>query len=242
MNNDSEWISFSDLMTGLMIIFLFISISYMLQVKNEQKEKDEIFEKYQQTRDLIYEDLKGAFSSGFEKWKVDIDQDLTIKITDASALFEPQLVTDPVKLKKSFTEFLNQFTPLFLEIILKPEYQDKISEVRIDGHTGISDATYEFQTEYYQQMIILSQKRSNKVLEYIMNSDSYQNLNEEQKSRFRFFLTSTGLAYGKALDKDGEYKFISKNIINEGKSMRVEFRIITNSEEVIKEWIKKKEE
>ncbi|OQY38526.1 MAG: hypothetical protein B6229_05715 [Spirochaetaceae bacterium 4572_7] len=238
-SEDSEWISFSDIMTGLMIVFLFISISYMQQVKKEQQQKDEIFEKYQSIKTSIYNDLSKSFSSGFEQWKMEIEPDLSIKITDASALFEAQLVTDDVRLKSEFKIFLGQFTPIFFEIILNPLYADKIAEVRIEGHTGISAASYEFENDYYQNMIVLSQKRSNKVLEYMMSLDSYAELSDEQKNRLRFFMTSNGLAYGKALDGNGEYKFYSKKVINEIKSMRVEFKIVTNSADVIDRWVER---
>ena len=40
METDSEWMSISDMMSGLMLIFMFISISFMIEVK-EDKEKIE---------------------------------------------------------------------------------------------------------------------------------------------------------------------------------------------------------
>ncbi len=238
-NTDNNWVSFSDIMTGLMIIFLFISISYMLQVKNEQEKKDEIFKKYQKTRSQIYNDLDSTFSKGFEKWNLEIEPDLSIKISDANALFEAQLYSENVKLKKNFKDFLDKFSPKFLSIILNPKYADKISEIRIEGHTSISKPNDEYNNKYYQHMVVLSQKRSNKVLEYIMSLKSYNDLSINEKKRLRFFLTSNGLAYGRSLDKDGNFRFYSKNNIDKKKSMRVEFKIVTNSEVVIKEWFEK---
>ncbi len=238
-NSDNNWVSFSDIMTGLMIIFLFISISYMLQVKNEQKEKDEIFEKYQKTRSQIYNDLDSTFSKGFEKWNLEIEPDLSIKISDANALFEAQLYTENVILKENFKDFLDKFIPKFLTIILDPKYADKISEIRIEGHTSISKPIDEFNGKYYQHMVVLSQKRSNKVLEYMMGLNSYNILSDNEKNRLRFFLTSNGLAFGRSLDKNSNYRFYSKNNIDKEKSMRVEFKIVTNSEDVINEWFEK---
>ena len=41
MNSDNEWMSISDMMSGLMLIFMFIAISFMIQVQSD-KEKLEI--------------------------------------------------------------------------------------------------------------------------------------------------------------------------------------------------------
>jgi len=235
-SSDNNWISFSDIMTVLMIIFLFISISYMMQVKKEQDKRDEVFENYKKTRSQIYNDLDSTFSKGFEKWNIEIEPDLSIKISDANALFEAQLYTDEVILKENFKDFLSQFAPRFLTIILNPKYQDKISEIRIEGHTSISKPENEFNSKYYQHMVVLSQKRSNKVLEYMMSLSSYINLTDTDKNRLRFFLTSNGLAFGRSLDIDNNYKFYSNKKINKEKSMRVEFKIVTNSEDVINKW------
>ena len=36
MAKQNVWMSVSDLMTGLMVIFLFIAVAYMIQVKENQ--------------------------------------------------------------------------------------------------------------------------------------------------------------------------------------------------------------
>ena len=67
-DNGNNWISFSDVMTGLMIIFLFISISYMLEVQKKQKQRDEIFEEFKATKEELYNEitknLKQIFKNG----------------------------------------------------------------------------------------------------------------------------------------------------------------------------------
>ena len=235
-SSDNNWISFSDIMTVLMIIFLFISISYMMQVRKEQAQQDKIFKSCKKTRSQIYNDLDSTFSKGFEKWNIEIEPDLSIKISNANALFEAQLYTDEVILKEDFKDFLSKFSPRFLTIILNPKYQDKISEIRIEGHTSIRKPIDEFSSKYYQHMVVLSQKRSNKVLEHMMSLSSYTNLTDLDKKRLRFFLTSNGLAFGRSLDGDNNYKFYSNKNIDKKKSMRVEFKIVTNSQDVINKW------
>ena len=43
---ESHWIPLADLMTVLMIIFLFMAISYMAIVEKRQKEQNKIFKDY----------------------------------------------------------------------------------------------------------------------------------------------------------------------------------------------------
>jgi len=240
-SDDNNWVSFSDVMTGLMVIFMFIALSYIMEVQKQQDDINKIIKDYKETQAKIYNELDRTFTDKFKDYNLKVNPDLSIQITDASALFPVQFYDQEVNLTQRFETFLDEFTPLFLEIILDEGYKEDISEVRIEGHTSIQSPEREFEKDYYQKMLILSQKRSNKVLDYIMNQPSYYDLSERKKALMRFITTSNGLAFGKALDSSGKYKYYSNQPIHTNKSMRVEFRIITNSQKVIDEWIKKVE-
>jgi hypothetical protein len=237
-SNESNWISFSDIMTGLMVIFMFIAISYISEVQKQQSEINEIINEYKETQVKIYNELDRTFTDRFKDYNLKVNPDLSIQITDADALFPVQYYDQEVYLTTKFESFLNTFAPLFYSIILKKEYTSDIVEIRIEGHTAIQTPAKEFDNDYYQKMLILSQKRSNKVLDYMMKLPSYDKLSLEKKSFLKFITTSNGLAFGKALDNEGNYKYLSGNRISTNKSMRVEFRIITNSQKVIDEWVK----
>ena len=238
-NNESNWISFSDIMTGLMVIFMFIAISYIAESDKQQKEKDEIITSLKNSQKNLFKELESTFTTGkFKGYSLKVKPDLSIQITDENALFNSQYYHDDVVLKPEFQEFLESFTPEFYKIILKEDYVDNIAEIRIEGHTGIETPEKEDINDYYQKMLILSQKRSNKVLDFMMTQPSYSELSKEKKYLLKFITTSNGLAYGKALDNEGEYKYLSKNNISPDKSMRVEFRIVSHSQKVIDEWFK----
>lgn len=238
-SSDSNWISFSDIMTGLMVIFMFIAISYISEVQKQQDEINQVIKEYKETQAKIFNELDRTFTDKFKDYDLKVNPDLSIQITDVNALFPVQFYDQEVYLTKRFERFLIEFTPLFHSIILKNEYSNDIAEIRIEGHTALQTPDKEFDNDYYQKMLILSQKRSNKVLDYMMKLPSYKELDLEKKSFLRFITTSNGLAFGKALDNDGKYKYLSGNNINTDKSMRVEFRIVTNSQKVIDEWVKK---
>jgi outer membrane protein OmpA-like peptidoglycan-associated protein len=238
-SNESNWRSFSDVMTGLMVIFMFIAISYILEAQKRENEVNDIIEQYKITQQQIYNDLDSKFTDRFSDYNLVVNPDLSIQITDANALFPVQFYDQEVYLTDKFESFLNEFTPLFYQIILKPEYRKDISEIRIEGHTSIQTPKHEFNTDYYQKMLVLSQKRSNKVLEYMMDRPYYAQLDALEKAFLRFITTSNGLAFGKALDSQGKFKYVSGNALSTKNSMRVEFRIVTNNQKVMDEWILK---
>ena len=56
-NNNFYWISVSDLMSGLMIVFLFISIAFMRYSQAEKDKIQNIAIAYQNTQIAIYNSL-----------------------------------------------------------------------------------------------------------------------------------------------------------------------------------------
>ena len=58
LNTESHWISLSDMMTGLMIIFLFVAVSYMSRIQKTQKAVDNLTKNYLETRKAIETELK----------------------------------------------------------------------------------------------------------------------------------------------------------------------------------------
>jgi uncharacterized protein YoxC len=54
MQANREWISISDMMAGLMMVFLFIAVLFMSEVKKEQKAIKEIAEGYQNIQQQLY--------------------------------------------------------------------------------------------------------------------------------------------------------------------------------------------
>ncbi|WAC39356.1 hypothetical protein [Pedobacter sp. SL55] len=84
---ESHWIPLADLMTVLMVIFLFMSISYMALVEKRQKEQNQIFKDYEESKVSLYNELNKAFKNDFAKWNLKLDNDLSIKFTNPQVLF-----------------------------------------------------------------------------------------------------------------------------------------------------------
>lgn len=235
-SSDNNWISFSDIMTVLMIIFLFISISYMMQVKKEQAQRDEIFEEFKATKEELYNEINTVFKDDFQKWDVQLDKDLSIKFTNPDVLFQ----SGKTNIRPYFSEILNKFLPKYFDIILQKKYQDKISEIRVEGHTDNVPAP-QYDRDPYIANTLLSQERSAEVIKHFREMKYFQNLSTKEITLIEYLLTANGLAYGRTVDDNGNLTINSNQPINNQKSRRVEFRIITTSDKLIDKVLKELE-
>lgn len=225
---DNSWISFSDIMTGLMVIFMFIAIAYILEVQKKQAERDELFEEFKATKEELYQELDSIFRDNFAKWQVELDKDLSIKFTNPEVLF----ASGKTEIRPYFQEILSSFLPKYFDILLQDKYRDKISEIRIEGHTDAVPAP-NYDRDPYIGNIILSQLRSAQVLKYFREMDYYKNLTSEEEQNLQFWLTANGLSFGRTLDENKELTLISGKPANNNYSRRVEFRIVTTSDKLV---------
>lgn len=61
-----HWISVSDLMSGLMMVFMFISIALMRHAFVERDKIKDVAKAYETTQIAIYESLKSEFESDLQ--------------------------------------------------------------------------------------------------------------------------------------------------------------------------------
>ena len=116
-NNTSEkddiehWVSSSDLMSGLMMVFLFVSIALMRHAYEQRNQMRNIAVAYENTQYAIYYSLMDEFREDLPKWSAKINREtLSIEFTDISILFE----FGSAKLKPEFEEILNDFFPRYI--------------------------------------------------------------------------------------------------------------------------------
>ncbi|MGL5235143.1 MAG: OmpA/MotB family protein [Empedobacter falsenii] len=229
---ESHWIPLADLMTVLMVIFLFMSISYMALIEKRQKEQNQIFKDYEKSKITLYKELNEAFKDDFKKWDLKLDDDLSIKFTNPQVLF----VIGSSDITPHFQTVLTDFLPKYLSVVLQKKYKDNIAEIRIEGHTDT--IPIKFSKDPYIDNMKLSQDRGRNVLAFLRSQDCFTNLQPVDKERLQYWLTANGLSYGRAVDKNYKISFDSKQPIDNDKSRRVEFRIVTTSEAIINEALK----
>lgn len=232
MAKPNVWLSVSDLMTGLMVIFLFVAIAYISRVQKNQS----VLTDYVETKNDMHDKLVKEFAGDTLKWQMAIGKDLTMKFKNPTVLF----ATGSYQLTPGFQEILNEFLPRYFNILLNDSLSKKIQEIRIEGHTDdVPIPGYD--PDPYIANAMLSQQRALSVIRYIREMPEYKKYTPEQQHQLEFWLTANGLSYGKALDSNGEYTLKSGNKIDKSLSRRVEFRIVTTGDEVLENFVKQNE-
>ncbi len=230
MAKPNVWLSVSDLMTGLMVIFLFVAIAYISRVQNNQS----VLTKYVETKNEMYARLVNEFEGNTLKWQMTIGKDLSMKFKNPTVLF----ASGSSQLTPQFKQILDDFLPRYFNILLNDSLSDKIQEIRIEGHTDtVPISAYDSDT--YIANAMLSQQRALSVIRYFRSMEAYKQYTPEQQRLLDFLLTANGLSYGRALDSNGEYTLRTGRPINKDFSRRVEFRIVTIGDEVLENFVKK---
>ena len=131
-DEQESWISVSDLMAGLMMVFLFIAIIYAKDADKRATAVTEVVTEWQQLEEDIYNALESEFGKDLEKWNAEIEKDtLTVRFLAPEILFE----SGSDVLKPQFKDILSDFMPRYI-VLLITNFVDDISEVRIEGHTS----------------------------------------------------------------------------------------------------------
>lgn len=225
----SFWVPYADLMTVLMVLFLFISISYMAMVQKK-------FSDYNGTRTEIYNELDSVFKNDFQRWNIVLEEDLSIKFTNPQVLFE----SGKDEINPSFQKTLDEFIPKYISVINKPKYKDAIAEVRIEGHTDNKKINDGRTGDPFIDNMELSQSRARNVLAFFRKTSAFNSLSIKDQEKLTFLVTANGLSYGRMLNDDDNLYYKSKTgKISLDKSRRVEFRIISATDKILNEEIKK---
>lgn len=228
-NTSNFDLSISDLMAALCCIFVLICVSVMIQLNKSKSEfdfKNGIAEKYGNMQNELYVDLQKEFGDDLEKWNAEIDpKTLSIRFMGNEVNFD----ADKANLKPKYKAILQDFFPRLLTIICKDEYKEEIEEIRIEGHTARSNIRIQkgmFTEESdYTDGIILSQERTANVLVYCLTETNYSIDSDWVRKHF----VANGYSSSRPmLNEKGEADW--------EKSRRVEFRIKTNSDNIVKQY------
>jgi outer membrane protein OmpA-like peptidoglycan-associated protein len=213
---EAHWIPLSDLMTGLMVMFLLIAVMYMNRIEVERNKIREVAITYSELRDGLYEDLEKEFRSDLPKWKAElIKTDLSLRFTEPEVLFS----TGSSELKPQFKMILADFFPRYVSILSSSKYRKSISEIRIEGHTSSAWTGAVTDEDAYYFNMDLSQARTRSALQYVLELTPVSG----EKSWLKQLLTANGLSSSHlAVRTDGAE--------DAERSRRVEFRVRTDAE------------
>jgi outer membrane protein OmpA-like peptidoglycan-associated protein len=213
---EAQWISLSDLMTGLMMLFMLIAVAFMLKVQADEAIARNLAKQYRQIRQDLYNDLYAEFEKNLPVWDAVFDKDLILTFQGPEVLFD----TGKADLKPRFRQILQNFFPRYLQIITLPKYKDSIQEIRIEGHTSSDWNGATGTEEAYFQNMELSQDRTRSTLRFVLRLPDVQ----KDIGWLRSNVTANGLSSSHLKMKpDG----ITEDTY---RSKRVEFRIVTDAE------------
>ncbi|OLO09862.1 cell envelope biogenesis protein OmpA [Chromohalobacter japonicus] len=224
--DEHHWLSVSDLMAGLMMVFLLISIALMRHALEERDRVTQVAEAYQATQVAIYNALMNEFAGDLEAWQAEIDADtLALTFTAPEVLF----ARGSAGLKPRFENILSDFYPRYLKVLAP--FRDAIEEIRIEGHTSSLWNSSVSRDEAYFLNMQLSQDRTRSVLRYLYKLPATQSRKEWVKET----TAAVGLSSSHPVLKENGQED------HEG-SRRVSFRIQTNADSQIREILSKVEQ
>jgi len=218
MKVNKEWISIADMMAGLMMVFMFIAVVYMVEVSKEQDTIKEIAMTYRESQQDLNADLRKEFQSDLKKWDAEILKDNTIRFKSPEVLFKG----GSSSISQAFKIILNDFFPRYIKIMTNDKYVNNIDEIRIEGHTSSIWGNAKNKDERYLKNMELSQDRSKNVLAYCFSIKDVAKNDDWMIQSLR----ANGMAFSKVLYKENGREDMRK-------SQRVEFKVLTKAEEKI---------
>ncbi|QIZ08471.1 OmpA family protein [Priestia megaterium] len=217
------WVSYTDLMSGLVIIFalvLMVAIFDMQNAYNETKvaveQKNEAIKKQQK----MIEDVVGVKSKLIaelvkefktSKLKPEIDRQ-TGAIRFSGGVFFDENSTE---ITKKGREYLEEFIPQYTKILLSDQFKGEIAQIIVEGHTNTKGG--------YLYNLNLSQGRALSVVTEIY-SPTFRKFNN--KELLKNVITANGRSYSMPI-------YDSKGKIDAEKSRRVEFKFRLKDDEVL---------
>jgi len=215
---ENHWLSISDLMAGLMMVFLFIAIALMRHAYIERDRIKQVAVAYQENQVAIYDALFLEFEQDLERWNARIDKETLTFIFDSPDVLFKRGQSD---LTLEYQQLLSDFFPRYVSTLLP--FRDSLSEVRIEGHTSSAWAKNSTDTEAYFKNMELSQGRTRSVLQYIYQLPAVRDHQPWVKGVMAAVgLSSSKLVYDEQGNEDPEH------------SRRVLIRAITNADVQIK--------
>lgn len=127
--------------------------------------------------------------------------------------------SDSNELREEGRQFFREFMPVYLKVLLQPEFAEYIAEIIVEGHTDQSGS--------YLHNLELSQQRARSVAEYFFAEES-DFLEVEMQEILKSLITVNGCSY-----KSPVYN--ADGTVNADRSRRVEIKFRLTDQEMIQE-------
>jgi outer membrane protein OmpA-like peptidoglycan-associated protein len=206
-SNENNWLNIADIMSALMMIFMFIAVAFLYQILNEK----EVY-KVELNRALHVE-----FDKDLEEWQAIITDDNILR-------FNSPFKSGSDEMPESYKKILSDFFPRYIKLLSSDEFKKEIAEIRVEGHTSYGWGELKDEKSIYINNMNLSQKRASNVLAYCYGLENQATI-QQQRDWLQDNLRANGMSYSNLLYTDE-----SKTIQDANRSRRVEFKVVVREQ------------
>ena len=162
-------------------------------------------------RTTMIQDLSNSLTEA--NLKAAVDPNTGDIMLDSAVLFE----SGKAEIRQEGKDLLDQFIPVYLDVLLREEYAEYLGEIIIEGHTD-SKGSYDYNLK-------LSQNRALQVAMYCLDMPS---LTTDQKTKLQSILTAKGRS-------ESDLIYDANGMEDPEASRRVEFKFSLKDSDMIEE-------
>ncbi len=206
------WISYTDLVTGFLILFIVISIILLNRKEGEY------------TVNATYRELQEGFQEEFsDVANIEVTDEATLRFISDQSFGQSLFEINDYHPTGYFMSLLERAIPIYFKklesVYLRDSAFVKIKEIRIEGHTDSIGA--------YYHNLKLSADRAGKIQEIILLNPGFQQLDSNFIQFVRQNTISCGYSYSRLLDTEGQlFRPENGGSVDRRRSRRVEFRVL----------------
>ena len=208
--DDEQWAPVSDLMAVIMLVFMLITLILLTHFDLERRSNAEQCAQ-------IHDMLDVEFGNDFREWDAKLDDDLTIRFTNQTVLFDANQAAP----RDWFKDKIEKFFPRYMKIVndIGEQYgTNEVVAVRIEGHTSSEYEGSKSVEDAFAKNMELSQDRAHAILLVALELPESKNYSDIFRQRGR----ADGLSSSKLIcHKDGKE--------DRTRSRRVEFKLLAQS-------------
>ncbi|HAS6388636.1 OmpA family protein [Vibrio vulnificus] len=220
-SGEEHWLSVTDLMAGLMVIFLLISVALMNRTDIEKRAIERIAVKISEKQLEIHRALAEEFEEDFKRWEIDFNEQRPLIIDFNAERYK--FTKGKSALPEELTFVLGEFFPRYLSVLER--YRNDIKAIQIEGHTSSGWNNDDSEFDAYYKNMNLSQNRSKQLFDLVMSQGE-----PLQKHLYWLRTKLSAMGYGPS-------KLILTESGSEDKerSRRISFRVIADSDIIMKD-------
>lgn len=204
-SDDGYWKSYSDMMAALLLMFILVMILALNIATDKENENNALKQKLQDAygvKTQIAEELIKEFSG-----EAEVDKQTGDIKFKSDILFD----FDKAELKQEGINYLGDFMPRYLNIVLSDKYVNDIAEIIVEGHTDNNGE--------YMYNLKLSQDRALNVAKFCIEN------NPKKAKMLKKIITANGRSSSNPIKTLG--------ITDDKKSRRVELKFRIKDEKTM---------